>query len=188
LFEVVVPIIARHRGHVDQFIGDGLMAVFGAPERMDDHADRAVQCAVEISRTVNSRRPGDFTVGLGVNSGNVVAGAVGGAGRLSFSVIGDAVNLASRVESHTRELGDDVLITADTRGLLSETIEVQPRGLQNIRGYEQPVELFAPMVPVAVRSDGRGDDAAETYGSPEAPALGRAPAGADTSKSPGFLS
>jgi adenylate cyclase len=188
LFEVVVPIVARHRGHVDQFIGDGLMAVFGAPERMDDHADRAVQCAVEISRTVNSRRPGDFTVGLGVNSGNVVAGAVGGAGRLSFSVIGDAVNLASRVESHTRELGDDVLITAETRGLLSETIEVEPRGLQSIRGYEQQVELFAPMVPVAVRPDGQGDGAAETYGSPEAPALGRAAATADTGKSPGFLS
>ncbi len=58
LFEAVVPIISRHRGHVDQFIGDGLMAVFGAPERMEDHADRAVQCGVEIARTINSRRPG----------------------------------------------------------------------------------------------------------------------------------
>src|SRR5205807_6657814 len=105
---------------------DGLMAVFGAPERMDDHADRAVQCAVEIGRTVNSRRPGGFQVGIGVNSGKVVAGSIGGAGRLSFSVIGDAVNLASRVEHHTREIGDPVLITADTRELLSETVEVEP--------------------------------------------------------------
>ena len=93
LFECVVPIIGRHRGHVDQFVGDGLLAVWGAPERTDDHADRAVQCAVEIARTVNSRRPGGFEVGIGVNSGKVVAGSIGGAGRLSFSVIGDAVNL-----------------------------------------------------------------------------------------------
>ena len=56
LFEVIVPIIGRHRGHVDQFIGDGLLAVWNAPERVPNHADRAVQCAVEIARTVNSRQ------------------------------------------------------------------------------------------------------------------------------------
>lgn len=189
LFEVVVPIISRHRGHVDQFIGDGLMAVFGAPERMDDHADRAVQCAVEIARTVNSRRPGGFEVGVGVNSGNVVAGAVGGAGRLSFSVIGDAVNIASRVEAHTRELGDPVLITAATRALLSETIEVEPCGTQLVKGYGSPVELFAPLVPVAVPPGQGGEGIAETIGSPGAPALGRAAAGTgDAGKVPGSLS
>ncbi len=189
LFEVVVPIIARHGGHVDQFIGDGLMAVFGAPERMDDHADRAVQCAIELARTVNSRRPGDFTVGVGVNSGNVVAGAVGGAGRLAFSVIGDAVNLASRVESATRDLGDPVLITGMTRNLLSETIEVQPRGVQDLKGYGQPVELFAPLVPIAVRPGMPGDGLAETFGSPEAPALGRAAESSyGSTKSSSFLS
>jgi adenylate cyclase len=173
LFETVVPIIARQRGHVDQFIGDGLMAVFGAPERMEDHADRAVNCAVEIARTVNSRRPGGFQVGIGVNSGNVVAGSIGGAGRLSFSVIGDAVNLASRVEHHTREIGDPVLITAETRGQLSETIDVESRGEQVLRGYGRPVELYAPRVPVAVSPGSGGSDLAETIGSPGAPALGR---------------
>ena len=100
-----------HRGHIDQFIGDAVLAVFGAPERIPQHADRAVQCAVELARTINSRRPGGFEVGIGVNSGKVVAGAIGGAGRLSFSVIGDAVNLCSRVEAATRETGDPVLIT-----------------------------------------------------------------------------
>ena len=112
LFECIVPIVARHRGHIDQFIGDAVLAVFGAPERIPQHADRAVQCAVELARTINSRRPGGFEVGVGVNSGSVVAGAIGGAGRLSFSVIGDAVNLCSRVEAATRETGDPVLITA----------------------------------------------------------------------------
>ncbi len=176
LFEAVVPIIARHRGHVDQFIGDGLMAVFGAPERMDDHADRAVQCGVEIARTINSRRPGGFEVGVGINSGNVVAGSIGGAGRLSYSVIGDPVNLAARVEAHTRELGDPVLITANTRDLLSETIEVAARGEQLMKGYEAPCELFAPMVPVAVRSHSGGDGVAETIGRPSSLGLGKAAA------------
>jgi adenylate cyclase len=161
LFECVVPIISRHRGHVDQFIGDGLLAVFGAPERVTDHADRAVQCAVEVARVVNSRRPGDFEVGIGVNSGKVVAGSIGGAGRLSFSVIGDAVNIASRVEAITRETGDPVLITAETRALLSETMEVEQRGEYELRGSDRTVELYAPLIPVAAEQEQGGLEISE---------------------------
>jgi adenylate cyclase len=174
LFECIVPIVARHRGHIDQFIGDAVLAVFGAPARIPQHADRAVQCAVELARTINSRRPGDFEVGIGVNSGRVVAGAIGGAGRLSFSVIGDAVNLASRVEAATRDTGDPVLITAETRGLLSETIEVTSRGVREIRGYDREVELFAPLVPIAVET-GPGTDVNDPLGDPTVGGLGRAP-------------
>ena len=165
LFECIVPIIARHRGHVDQFVGDGLLAVWGAPDRTADHADRAVQCAVEIARTVNSRRPGGFEVGVGVNSGKVVAGSIGGAGRLSFSVIGDAVNRASRVEAKTRETGDPVLITEETRALLSETIEVDSRGELEIRGYDEPIALYAPLIPQVLRGVG-GAEVGEPLGAP----------------------
>jgi class 3 adenylate cyclase len=178
LFEVVVPIISRHRGHVDQFIGDGLLAVFGAPDRVPDHADRAVQCAVEIARTVNSRRPGDFQVGIGVNTGTVVAGSIGGAGRLSFSVIGDAVNIASRVEAITRETGDPVLITEETRARLSETIEVEPRGEHELRGVRK-IELYAPLVPAALEPDEPGADVGEVLADPEPSGLGRSPGRAD---------
>jgi adenylate cyclase len=178
LFECIVPIVARHRGHIDQFIGDAVLAVFGAPERVPQHADRAVQCAVELARTINSRRPGGFEVGVGVNSGNVVAGAIGGAGRLSFSVIGDAVNLCSRVEAATRETGDPVLITGATRTLLSETIEVQPRGEREIRGYDRKVELFAPLVPIALET-GPGADVNDPLGDPVVGGLGRAPTSGD---------
>ena len=164
LFEVIVPIIGRHRGHVDQFIGDGLLAVWNAPENVANHADRAVQCAVEIARTVNSRRPGGFTIGVGVNSGTVVAGSIGGAGRLSFSVIGDAVNLASRVEGMTRETGDPVLITEATRAGLSETIEVQARGRMEIRGYEEPIDLYAPVIPQVMVPAEAGADVSEVGG------------------------
>jgi adenylate cyclase len=178
LFECIVPIVAGHRGHIDQFIGDAVLAVFGAPERIPQHADRAVQCAVELARTINSRRPGGFEVGVGVNSGTVVAGAIGGAGRFSYSVIGDAVNLSSRVEAATRETGDPVLITGATRALLSETIEVESRGEREIRGYDRKVELFAPLVPIAVKT-GPGADVRDPLGDPVAGGLGRAPVPGD---------
>ena len=179
LFECIVPIVARHRGHVDQFLGDGLLAVFGAPERVERHADRAVQCAVEIARTVKSRRPGGFEVGVGVNTGKVVAGSIGGAGRLSFSVIGDAVNLCSRVEAATRDTGDPVLITAETRAQLSETIEVAARGEREIRGYDRKVELFAPLVPKAARVEVGGSDDSMPLPESEVGGLGRAPVPGD---------
>jgi adenylate cyclase len=178
LFECIVPIVARHRGHIDQFIGDAVLAVFGAPERIPQHADRAVQCAVELARTINSRRPGGFEVGVGVNSGNVVAGSIGGAGRLSFSVIGDSVNLASRVESATRDTGDSVLITGETRALLSETIEVVPRGEREIRGYDRKVDLYAPVVPIAIET-GPGSDVNDPLADPTVGGLGRAPVPGD---------
>ncbi|HET9119864.1 MAG TPA: adenylate/guanylate cyclase domain-containing protein [Solirubrobacterales bacterium] len=174
LFECIVPIVARHRGHIDQFIGDAVLAVFGAPQRIPRHADRAVQCAIELARTINSRRPGGFEVGVGVNSGSVVAGSIGGAGRLSFSVIGDAVNLAARVQDSTRETGDPVLITGETRAQLSETIEVEPRGEREIRGYDRRVELYAPLIPVALKT-GPGSEVSDPLGDPTAGGLGRAP-------------
>jgi class 3 adenylate cyclase len=173
LFEVIVPIIARHRGHVDQFIGDGLLAVWNAPERVPNHADRAVQCAVEIARTVNSRRPGGFGIGVGVNSGNVVAGSIGGAGRLSFSVIGDAVNLCSRVEAKTRDTGDPVLITSATRDQLSETLEVASRGTMEIQGYDHPIEVFAPLIPQVVEPGQGGDDVSDPLVTPAPDGLGK---------------
>jgi class 3 adenylate cyclase len=167
LFERIVPIIARHGGHVDKFVGDGLLAVFGAPQEFSDHADRAVTAGVEIAEVVNQPDSGLLRIGIGVNSGSVVAGSIGGAGRFNFSVIGDAVNVAARVEEATRRLGDDVLITADTQARLSQTIEVASRGPQQLKGKEEPVELFAPLlVHRAASSDGLGAEAAETVAGP----------------------
>ena len=119
LYDTIVPIILGHGGHASKFIGDGLLAVFGAPERLTDHADRAVAAALELPGAVGGTHGGELRVGVGVNSGVVVAGTVGGGGRLDFTVIGDAVNTAARVEAATRETGDDVLITEATLALLS---------------------------------------------------------------------
>ena len=116
LFEQFVAVIHAHGGRVDKFVGDGLMAVFGAPRRMPDHADRALDAAVEIARTLHSSA--GLEIGIGINSGTVVAGNVGGAGRLEFSVIGDPVNVAARVEAATRQTGDTILLAERTRELL----------------------------------------------------------------------
>jgi len=92
--------------------------VFGAPTRQEDHADRALAAALEIANTVRSSR--GLKIGIGLNSGTVVAGNVGGAGRLEFSVIGDPVNVAARVEAATRDTGDTILLTERTRELVKQ--------------------------------------------------------------------
>lgn len=140
-FELMVPIIERHGGHIDKFIGDGMMVVFGAPEFFRDHADRAVDAAVEIAETLRAHDH-LLPVGLGVNSGSVVAGSVGGAGRLNFSVIGDVVNTAARVEAATRETGDALLVAEATKERLSRH-DVISRGTLPLKGKSEPVELFA---------------------------------------------
>ncbi|CAB4722453.1 unannotated protein [freshwater metagenome] len=142
LFAEIVPVVEAYGGHVDKFLGDGLLAVFGAPEVQPDHADRAVDAARMLVDVVALGTSG-LRVAAGVNSGRVVAGPLGGAGRLNFSVIGDAVNIAARVEAATRRTGDDVLITAATRDLLRRPAALVSRGDLPLKGKSVPLELFA---------------------------------------------
>jgi class 3 adenylate cyclase len=145
LYDRVVPVVTSHGGHANKFIGDGLLAVFGAPERLADHADRAVKAALEIADVVRDAYGGDLRVGVGVNSGPVMAGTIGGGGRLDFTVIGDVVNTASRVEAATRQTDDDVLITDATRALLSPDVgEWEERPSIPLKGKADEVRLFAP--------------------------------------------
>ena len=145
LYERVVPIVLAHGGHANKFIGDGMLAIFGAPERLADHADRAVEAALEIARAVRDAFGGELRVGLGVNSGRVLVGTVGGGGRLDFTVIGDPVNTAARVEAATRETDDDVLITEATRERLQrEHCAWQRRPPIPLKGKSEPVALYAP--------------------------------------------
>lgn len=147
LFAEMVPVVEAYGGHVDKFIGDGLMAVFGAPGPQPDHADRALDAARMILDAVHLGTTG-LRVAAGINSGPVVAGPIGGAGRLNFSVIGDVVNVAARVEAATRETGDDVLLTAATRDLLTRPHDLVSRGEVALKGKSQPVEVLAPVAGV----------------------------------------
>jgi adenylate cyclase len=160
LFEAIVPIVARHGGHVDKFVGDGLLAVFGAPEGFPDHADRAVAAGREIVEVVEGGQAGDLRVGVGINSGPVVAGAIGGAGRLNFSVIGDAVNVAARVEAATRDDGAPLLIAGDTRDALVGEVGLVSRGQVKLKGRSEAIELFAPAHDDAGPRPGRAGQAA----------------------------
>jgi adenylate cyclase len=145
LYGEVVPVVLRHGGHASKFIGDGLLAVFGAPDRLPDHARRAVAAGREIVETVERSHGGGLRVGVGINSGTVVAGTIGGGGRVDFTVIGDAVNTAARVESATRQTGDDLLITAATLALLDDAaggwVE---RSAVALKGKTEAVRLYAP--------------------------------------------
>jgi adenylate cyclase len=145
LYEAVVPVIQKHGGHANKFVGDGLLAVFGAPERHADHAARAVAAARDIAKLVQEGVGGELRVGLGVNSGRVVAGTIGGGGRRDFTVIGAPVNTAAGVEAATRLTGDDLLITETTlRALGPDAGDFEERPSVPLKGKSETVRLYAP--------------------------------------------
>ena len=144
-FGLVVPLLNEHGGHANKFVGDGVLGVFGAPDRLSDHADRALAAACAVAIATEVRYGDGLRAGVGVNSGPVSAGSIGGGGRLEFTVVGDAVNVAARVEQATRELGDRVLITEATRCLLTrDSIPLEPRGTVELKGKSDPVPIWSP--------------------------------------------
>jgi adenylate cyclase len=145
-YELVVPLLLRHNGHANKFVGDGLLGVFGAPDRLRHHADAAVAAALEIIDAVNDRYRGDLRIGIGVNSGPVAAGTIGGGGRVEFTVISDAVNTASRVEAVTRSVDAEVLITEATRCLLSDGGDGWDllQADVELKGKTERVQLYCP--------------------------------------------
>lgn len=146
LFDLVVPVVVSHGGHVNRFLGDGFLAVFGAPDEHADHAVRAVGAAREIAQLVRRQLGAQLRVGVGVNTGRVVAGTIGGGGRREFTVIGDPVNTAARVEAATRVTGDDVLITEVTLLALGPACrdEFVERPSAPLKGKTAVVRLYAP--------------------------------------------
>jgi class 3 adenylate cyclase len=145
LYEIVVPVIERHGGHANKFVGDGLLAVFGAPQRHPDHAARAVAAVQEIARLVRDGAGGELRIGVGVNSGRVVVGTIGGGHRRDFTVIGDPVNTAARVEAATRMTGDDILITESTLRALGDVGDrFEERPSVPLKGKATTVRLYAP--------------------------------------------
>ncbi|WP_197513949.1 adenylate/guanylate cyclase domain-containing protein, partial [Mycobacterium sp. 1165178.9] len=143
LFEIVVPAVVDAGGHVNKFLGDGALAVFGAPNDLTDHADAAVLAAVRIQRLVAERFGGDLRIGIGINTGTVIAGTIGGAGKLEFTLIGDTVNVAARVEQYTKTTGDPILLTRHCLDALNgRSPELIDRGSHALKGKSAPVQLF----------------------------------------------
>ena len=145
-YALVVPVLERHGGHANKFVGDGLLGVFGAPQRLPDHADRAVLASLDIVACVRDHYGDALRIGVGVNSGPVLAGTIGGGGHIEFTVIGDAVNTAARVEEVTKLTGDDVLITDATRRLLTLPFRgFAERPTVALKGKSERVVLYAPL-------------------------------------------
>jgi adenylate cyclase len=143
LFEIVVPAVVDAGGHVNKFLGDGALAVFGAPNDLADHADAAVNAAVLIQRLVAERFGGELRIGIGINTGVVIAGTIGGAGKLEFTLIGDTVNVAARVEQLTKTTGDAILITQQSLDALNgRSPQLVDRGTHALKGKSAATQVF----------------------------------------------
>jgi class 3 adenylate cyclase len=143
LFEIVVPAVVDAGGHVNKFLGDGALAVFGAPNDLADHADAAVSAALLIHRLVAERFDGALRIGIGINAGTVIAGTIGGGGKLEFTLIGDTVNVAARVEQLTKTTGDAILLTQQCVDAMSPRPHgLIDRGSHALKGKSAAVQVF----------------------------------------------
>jgi adenylate cyclase len=148
-FTEMVGIVMQEDGVVDKYIGDAIMAVFGAPVQKPDDAVHAVRAAVRMRaalRDLNERLAArglpELRTGIGLHTGEVVAGNIGSEKRMEYTVIGDAVNLASRLESSTKELGADVLISEDTYEITKHAIVARPVREITVKGRLRPVMTY----------------------------------------------
>jgi adenylate cyclase len=143
LFGIVVPAVVDAGGHVNKFLGDGALAVFGAPNDLADHADVAVSAAVLTHRLVAERFGGALRIGIGINSGVVIAGTIGGGNHLEYTLIGDATNVAARVEQLTKTTGDAILLTRQTLDAMgTRPPELVDRGSHALKGKSTAVQIF----------------------------------------------
>ena len=156
LFEIVVPAVVDAGGHVNKFLGDGALAVFGAPNDLTDHADAAVTAAVLIHRLVAQRFGEELRIGIGINTGAVIAGTIGGGSKLEFTLIGDTVNVAARVEQLTKTTGDGILLTQQcVDALVSRPPGLIDRGFHVLKGKSASVQVFG----LDPETDARADPA-----------------------------
>jgi adenylate cyclase len=158
----IAAMLYAHHGAVDKFIGDAIMAFFGTPLHDPDHARHAVECAVEMQvrlRALNDELSRDglppLEIGFGISTGTVVAGMLGSSRKMEYTIVGDTVNVASRLESLNKELGTTLLIAGDTRRALppdfAAALKLEDRGSVSIRGKAEAVHVFSVAAGCAAR-------------------------------------
>jgi adenylate cyclase len=146
VFEILVDIVDRHNGIVNKFLGDGLLAIFGAPIEDPFEAANAVAAAREMLSAMEARNAGDpwpIRLGIGIHIGQAVAGTVGSPRRKEYTVIGDTVNLASRLESLNKEVGSQLVVSEAVREAAGDAVgKALPLGALPVRGYAEPVTVW----------------------------------------------
>jgi adenylate cyclase len=149
-YGVVERVCEREGGIVTQFLGDGVVVVFGGPlQPLTDHAGRAVTAAIALERALAERNAADgrerLEAGIGICTGGMIAGNVGAGGRVTYTIVGDAVNQAARLQVKTRDLGASILVTESTHEALTATDGVALRacGALPLKGIASMVNVYA---------------------------------------------
>jgi class 3 adenylate cyclase len=148
-FALMFDAITANNGTVNQMQGDGLMAIFGAPAYYENHREQAVNAAlemIELLKAFNEQRitqnKSEVRIGIGIATGTVIAGYTGTQHRATYTCVGDTVNIAARIESHTKLVGKPILIDEYTRRGLPDQIQVEDLGEILFKGKEQPIQVF----------------------------------------------
>ncbi|NEZ61718.1 adenylate/guanylate cyclase domain-containing protein [Leptolyngbyaceae cyanobacterium CCMR0082] len=148
-FETMVEAVFNHQGTLDKFIGDALMAVFGAPLPLENHGWSAVEAALDMrerlvhfnrSRQANSQPK--INIGIGLSSGEVVSGNIGSRRKMEYTVIGDGVNLSSRLEGVTKQYGCDIVMSEHTYARCRDLVWVRELDLTRVKGKTKPVKIY----------------------------------------------
>ncbi len=146
---MVEAVEGEHGGMINKFLGDGFMALFGVESHAHNHADRAVASGRSMQRALerlNLQRvqlgQDAIAIGIGINTGPVIVGSIGSPERMEFTVIGNTVNVASRIEGLNKTLGTTLLMSKTTRDALQRPPQLRPLPAQPVKGVDQPVEIF----------------------------------------------
>jgi adenylate cyclase len=144
----MVDTIIKYQGTIDKFIGDAIMAYWNAPVKVQNHADMALSSAVQqiemlkiINKDINIKYDVNIAIGIGIHTGIVTAGDMGSEGRSDYTIIGDNVNLASRLEGLTKQYGAQILISEATRKQLKDSYKIRPIDLVEVKGKNEAVEI-----------------------------------------------
>ena len=146
-FESMVDAVFTHKGTLDKYIGDAIMAVFGSPLPLEDHAWMAVQTAIEMRHRLvlfnqNRSEQNKIKIGIGINSDSVISGNIGSSKRMEFTAIGDGVNLGSRLEGASKQYGCDIVISETTYKPCADRIWARELDCIRVKGKTQPVSVY----------------------------------------------